>query len=121
VENSKELDVTKGKLDAATKEIEHYKEQMHELHENLERKMNELGEIDKERRELCAVAKKQQDALKCIEAKERETRKQMESTINLVRKLLTMVTDVEASVNKDISRNCLRYAIIVSTVKILLF
>ncbi|KAK2448313.1 hypothetical protein QL285_007593 [Trifolium repens] len=108
VENSKDLDVTKGKLDAATKEIEQYKEQMDMLHENLERKMNELGEIDKEKQELCAVTKKQQDALKCIEAKERETRKQMESTINLVRKLLTMVTDVEASVNKDISRNCLR-------------
>ncbi|XP_045802161.1 WPP domain-associated protein [Trifolium pratense] len=108
VENCKELDVTKGKLDSATKEIEQYKEQMHKLHQNLERKMNELGEIDKERRELCAVTKKQQDALKCIEAKERETRKQMESTINLVHKLLTMVTDVEASVNEDISRNCLR-------------
>ncbi|XP_012569941.1 WPP domain-associated protein isoform X2 [Cicer arietinum] len=108
VENSKELDVTKGNLVAAAKEIEQYKEQMHKLHQNLEQRMNELREIDEERREHCAVTKKQQDALKCIEAKERETRKQMESTINLVHRLLRMVTDVEASVNEDISRNCLR-------------
>lgn len=108
LENSKELDVTKGNLDAAAKEIEQYKEQMLKLHQNLEQKVHELREVDKERRELCALTKKQQDTLKCIEAKERETRKQMESTINLIRKLLTMVNDVEASVNEDISRNRMR-------------
>ncbi|KAJ1376376.1 putative WPP domain-associated protein isoform X1 [Sesbania bispinosa] len=108
VKNSQEMDVTKGDLNAALKEIEQYKEQMHKLHQNLEQKMNELREIDEERRELYAVTQKQQDALKLVEAKERESRKQMESTINLIHKLLTMVTDFEARVNEDISRNCLR-------------
>ncbi|KAI5446809.1 hypothetical protein KIW84_014593 [Lathyrus oleraceus] len=108
VENSKELGVTKSNLVAAAKEIEKYIKQIYELDQNLEQKRNELGEIDKERRELCAVIEKQQDALKCNEAKERETTKQMESTVNLVHKLLTMVTDLEASVNEDISRNCSR-------------
>ncbi|XP_058762782.1 WPP domain-associated protein-like [Vicia villosa] len=107
-ENSKELDVTKGNLVAAEKEIEKYKKQIYELDQNLEQKMNELGEIDKEKRELCTVAEKLQDALKCYEAKERETTKQMELTVNLVHKLLKMVTDLEASVNEDISRNCSR-------------
>ncbi|CAI8590384.1 unnamed protein product [Vicia faba] len=107
-ENSKELDVTKGNLVAAEKEIEKYKKQIYELDQNLEQKMNELGEIDIERRELCTIAEKQQDAMKCYEAKERETTKQMESTVNLVHKLLKMVTGLEASVNEDISRNCSR-------------
>ncbi|RDX95200.1 WPP domain-associated protein, partial [Mucuna pruriens] len=107
-ENSKELDVTEGNLVAALKEIKQYKEQMHQLHQNLEQRTNKLRETDEERRVLCAVTQKQQEALKLIEAKERESRKQMESTINLIHKLLAMVTDFEARVNKDISRNCLR-------------
>lgn len=113
-ENSKELDATKGNLVVALREIEQYKEQMHKLNQNLEQRMNKLREIDEERRELCAVTKKQQDALKCIEVKERESRKQMESTINFIHKLLTRIADFEARVNEDISRNCLRYAIVVS-------
>lgn len=113
-ENSKELDVTKGNLVVALRKIEQYTEQMHKLNQKLEQRMNELREIDEERRELCAVTKKQQDALKCIEAKERESRKQMESTINFIHILLTRIADFEARVNEDISRNCLRYAIIAS-------
>lgn len=84
------------------------------LHQNLEQRKNELREIDEERRELRTVTKTQQDALKCIETQERERRKQMESNINLIHKLLTMVADFEVRVKEDISRKCLRYAIIVS-------
>lgn len=113
-ETSKELDVTQGELVAAMKEIQQYKEQMRLLHRRLEQKMDELGVIDEERRALCAANQKQQDALKLFEAKERESVKQMELTINLIHKLLNMITGFEARVNKDISRNCLRYAIIMS-------
>ncbi|CAL0301028.1 unnamed protein product [Lupinus luteus] len=103
-----ELDATKGDLVAALNEIERYKEQMHKLHQSLECRMDELREADDERKLLSSVAKKQQDALTLVEAKERETRKQMESTIDLIHKLLTMVTDFEARVNGDMSKNCLR-------------
>ncbi|KAG4381354.1 hypothetical protein AAZX31_15G125000 [Glycine max] len=104
-ENSKELNVTKGNLVAALKEIEQYKEQVQELHQNLEQRMNKLKETDEEKKVLCTLTQKQQETLKLIEEKERESRKQMESTINLIYKLLAMVTDFEARVNKDISRN----------------
>ncbi|XP_019425669.1 PREDICTED: WPP domain-associated protein-like isoform X2 [Lupinus angustifolius] len=107
-ETNEELDATKGDLVAALKEIEQYKEQMQKLHQNLEQKMNELREIDDERRALCSVTQKQQDVLALIEAKERETRNQMESTVDLIDKLLRMVTDFEARVNGDVSKNCLR-------------
>ncbi|KAK7331280.1 hypothetical protein VNO77_25500 [Canavalia gladiata] len=107
-ENNKELDTTKGHLVAALKEIEQYKVQMHELHQNLEQRMNKLRETDEERRVLCAHIQKQQESLNLTEAKERESRKQMGSTINLIHKLLRMVNDFEARVNEDISRNCLR-------------
>ena len=82
-------------------------------HASSKRKSLTVKETDEEKRVLCALTQKQQEALKLIEAKERESRKQMESTINLIHKLLAMITDFEARVNKDISRNCLRYAIIV--------
>ncbi|XP_061339725.1 WPP domain-associated protein [Gastrolobium bilobum] len=107
-ENSKELEVTKGDLVAALKEIKQFKDKMNMLHQNLEQRTDKLREIDEERRVLCAVTQEQQDALKLIEAKESESRKQMESTIHLIHKLLTMFTDFEARVNEDISRNCLR-------------
>ncbi|XP_027339567.1 WPP domain-associated protein [Abrus precatorius] len=107
-ENSKELDITKGDLVAALKEIEQYKEQMHELSKNLEQRMDVLRQTDEERRVLSALTQKQQEALKLTEAKERENRKQMESTVYLIHKLLKMVTDFEARVNEDISRNCMR-------------
>ncbi|KAL2341550.1 hypothetical protein Fmac_009490 [Flemingia macrophylla] len=107
-EKCRELDVTKGNLVAALKEIEQYKEKMHELHQNLEQRMNKLRGTDEKRKALHAVTQKQQEELNLIEAKERKRRKQMESTIYLIHKLLTMVTDFEARVNKDISRNCLR-------------
>ncbi|KAK7303568.1 hypothetical protein RJT34_14477 [Clitoria ternatea] len=107
-ENSNELDVTKGDLVAARKEIEQYKEQMHELHLNLEQKMNNLRASEEERRGLSALTQKQQEALKLIGVKERESRKQMESTINLIHKLSTMVSSFEARVNEEISRNCSR-------------
>ncbi|MED6111430.1 hypothetical protein PIB30_052223 [Stylosanthes scabra] len=107
-ENNEELTVTKGHLDAASKEIELYKEQICKLHENYEQIMNERRESDEERRVLRLVTKEQQDALTLIEAKERETRRQMESTIHLIHKLFSMVTAFEARVNGDISRSCLR-------------
>ncbi|XP_027932022.1 WPP domain-associated protein [Vigna unguiculata] len=107
-EKSEELDVTNGNLVAALKEIKQYDEQMHQLHKNLEQRTNKLREIEEERRVHFALTQKQQEALNLFEAKERETRKQMESTINLMHKLLTMITDFEARVNKDISRNHLR-------------
>ena len=65
--------------------------------------MNELREIDEERRELHIVTQKKQDALTLIEAKERGTRRQMESTIDIIHKLFTMVTNLEARVNEDIA------------------
>ncbi|KAK7332571.1 hypothetical protein VNO80_29324 [Phaseolus coccineus] len=105
---SDELDATNGNLVAALKEIKQYEEQMHQLHKNIEQRTNKLREIEEERRVHFALTQKQQEALNLIEAKERKTRKQMESTINLIHKLLTMITDFEARVNKDISRNCLR-------------
>ncbi|KAE9591589.1 hypothetical protein Lal_00038824 [Lupinus albus] len=107
-ETNEELDATKGDLVAALKEIEQYKEKMRKLHQNLEQKMNELREIDDERRVLYSVTQKQQDALTLIEAKERETRNQMESTVDLINKLLAVVTEFEARVNGDVSKNCLR-------------
>ncbi|KAE9594837.1 hypothetical protein Lal_00013215 [Lupinus albus] len=107
-ETNKELDATKGDLFKTLNETEQYKEQMHKLHTKLECRMNELREADDERRLLCSVTQKQQDALTLVEAKERETRKQMESTIDLIHKLLTMVTDFEARVNGDMSKYCLR-------------
>ncbi|XP_047178220.1 WPP domain-associated protein [Vigna umbellata] len=107
-EKSEELDVTNDNLVAALKEIKQYDEQMHQLHKNLEQRTNKLREIEEERRVHFALIQKQQEALNLFEAKERETRKQMESTINLIHKLLTMITDFEARVNKDISRNRLR-------------
>ena len=112
-ESNRELNVTKGDLVAAYKEIELRKEQINKLHQNLEQRLNELRESDEKRRALHLVTQKKQDALTLIEAKERETRRQMESTIDLIHKLCTMVTDFEARVNEDISRNCLRYAVIV--------
>ncbi|XP_019420011.1 PREDICTED: WPP domain-associated protein-like isoform X1 [Lupinus angustifolius] len=107
-ETNKELDATKGDLVAALNEIEQYKGQMRKLHQNLECRMNELREADDERKLLSSVAQKRQDALTLVEAKERETRKQMEPTIDLIHKLSTMVTDFEARVNGDMSKNCLR-------------
>ncbi|CAJ1962958.1 unnamed protein product [Sphenostylis stenocarpa] len=107
-ENSEELDVTNSKLVAALKEIKQYQEQMHQLHQNLEQGTKKLREIDEERSVHFALTQKQQEALKLIEAKERENRKQMESTINFIHKLLATITDFEARVNKDMSRNCLR-------------
>ncbi|KAK7412818.1 hypothetical protein VNO78_04471 [Psophocarpus tetragonolobus] len=106
--NSEELEVTNRNLNAAFKEIEQYKDQVHELHQNLEQKTNKLRETDEERKMFCALIQKQQEELKFIEAKERQSRKQMESTIILIHGLLNMVTNLEATVNKDISRNCLR-------------
>ncbi|KAL1358880.1 hypothetical protein HN51_004110 [Arachis hypogaea] len=107
-ENNKELSVTKGHLDAASKEIELYKKQICKLHEDHEQIMNEHRESDEERRVLRLVTKDQQDALTLIEAKEMETRRQMESTIHLVHKLSSEVTAFEARVNGDISRSLLR-------------
>ena len=42
---------------------------------NLEQKTNKLTETDEERRVLCALTQKQKEALKQIEAKERESKK----------------------------------------------
>ncbi|KAF7842458.1 WPP domain-associated protein [Senna tora] len=108
LESNKELEVTKGELVEAWKKVEQYKEKMLELHQNLEQRTNKLREIDEERRILHAASQEQQDALTLIFEKERETRKQMESTIALAHKLFTAFVNFESRVNEDISRNCLR-------------
>lgn len=112
-ESNEELNVTKGKLAEAWKEVEHCKEQMHGLHQHLDKKTNELRDINEERMLLLAVSQEQQKALILIAEKEKETKKQMDSTIALAHKLLTTFVNFESRVNEDISRNSLRYLIIV--------
>lgn len=99
----------KCELAAAMEEVELYKLNLGKMNEKLEQAVQELKEVDEERRKHLAVSLEKEKALALRDASEREVRKQMESMIVLVQGVSRATTDFENRVTNSISKNCLRY------------
>lgn len=112
-ESRKESDVIKDNLVGALVELELYKTEVDELNQKLELAVKELSEADEERKTLHAAMQEKQNAILLLEANESEVRKQLESVVVIVHGLLKAAMDLECKVTQDISKNCLRYLVII--------
>lgn len=96
----------------ALEEIEQYKMDIGKLNQKLKQAMNELREVDEEKRTLLADLQKKQNVILLCDANEREIRKQVESVIVIVNGLVKAAADFECRVTDNIFKNCLRYLLI---------
>nr|GMD92322.1 WPP domain-associated protein-like [Ipomoea batatas] len=107
-ENSEELDLVKGQLLEATKQIEVFREESHLLNQKLEQKVEELNKVDDERRMILALSEERRSNLLLLEAKEKDLMKQMDAVNGGINELSTMLADFEFKVTGRISTNELR-------------
>ncbi|KAJ0018893.1 hypothetical protein Pint_11256 [Pistacia integerrima] len=107
-ESSKESDVMKRELSIALEQIEGYKLELHDLKHKFTLKMNEIREIDEERKTLLSVIQERQNSTSLVEAKEREHKRQIQSLTILVQCLYTRLADFECRVMDDIAKSNMR-------------
>ncbi|XP_019185932.1 PREDICTED: WPP domain-associated protein [Ipomoea nil] len=107
-ENSEELDLVKGQLLEATKQIEVFREESHLLNQKLEQKVEELNKVDDERRMILALSEERQSNLLLLEAREKDLMKQMDAVNGSINELSTMLADFECKVTGRMSTNELR-------------
>ncbi|KDP34928.1 hypothetical protein JCGZ_09216 [Jatropha curcas] len=104
----KELQAVKGDLLRAREKVEMDKEVIFELREQVETVTKKLGEVNEEKTMLLSISQKHQNSLSSVEAREREQRKQIKSTIVLVQGLSEAVTNFECRATEYIKINSLR-------------
>ncbi|XP_044497132.1 WPP domain-associated protein isoform X2 [Mangifera indica] len=107
-ERSKESDEIKGELSLALEQIEGYKLELYDLRHKFTLKMNEIKDIDEERKMLMSVNQEWQNSRLLAEAEEREHKRQIQFLTILVQSLYTRVADLECRVMKDITRGNMR-------------
>lgn len=108
-ENSEELDLVKGQLLEATKQIEVFRKESHLLNQKLEQKVEELNKADDQRGMILAVSEERQRNLLLLEAREKVLRKQIDVLNGSINELSMMLADFELKVTGRISTNELRY------------
>ncbi|XP_037497753.1 WPP domain-associated protein-like [Jatropha curcas] len=79
-----------------------------ELREQVETVTKKLGEVNEKKSMLLSISQKHQNSLSSVEAREREQRKQIKSTIVLVQGLSEAVTNFECRATEYIKINSLR-------------
>ncbi|XP_050221791.1 WPP domain-associated protein [Mercurialis annua] len=99
------LQIVRGDLDKAMEKIKMHKEETSKLREQLEIELQKLREVVEEKN---ALTREHQNTLQLVEAREREHRKQTNSTFILVQGLSKALSDFEYRANEDMEINSLR-------------
>ncbi|KAF2317896.1 hypothetical protein GH714_041216 [Hevea brasiliensis] len=105
---NEDLQVIKGDLVNASEKIEMDKMEISKLREQLEIVTKKLREADEEKSLLLSTSQQYQNTISSAEAREREYRKQTNSTIVLIQGLEKAVNDFEYRATEDIKMNRLR-------------